>query len=501
MTSPLFPMAIKGNIHPLTDDEVYHYLLVKDGKIELCAQEIPFPKLLFLDYSNYHIFPGFIENHCHLLETGLTLIFPDLSKITKLADLLEILFTVYKNLSPFGLIFAFNFEPEKIKEKRFPNRRELDRVIDKIPVIILRRDGHSCVLNTRGLLELFPNEIPEGMELDQYRDPTGLLWGKANEIASQYFKNCLDSAAKKLAFQEGVTLAIRKGITTLVAMTREEDIEILLDLLPSFPIQVIPFPQTLNIKKVKELGLNRIGGCILIDGSFGSHTAALREDYSDQEGEKGILYFTDEELFNFQKEADKNNLQMAFHCIGDRAIEQVLRGFGLLSKDNPLRHRIEHCELVPPDLLTRMAEIKIYPSVQPAFEYFWGGEGKMYQKRLGERIKFTNPYKSFINNGLLPLGGSDSPITPLDPILGIKSAVFHPNEKERLNRKEALSLFTKWGAEGVFLEKEIGVLKETYWADFVVLKGDILKEEEGEILVVYKKGKRIFTSLYDQNPS
>jgi predicted amidohydrolase YtcJ len=333
------------------------------------------------------------------------------------------------------------------------------------------------------------------MELDRYKEPTGLLRGKANEIASQYFKNRLDSEAKRLAFEEGVSFAVKKGITTLVAMTREEDLEILLNLLPSLPIQIVIFPQTLNIKKVKEFGLNRIGGCILIDGSFGSHTAALREEYSDKEGEKGILYFSDEELFNFQKEANENNLQMAFHCIGDRAIEQVLRGFEQIIKENPLRHRIEHCELVPPDLLARLAKIKIYPSVQPAFEYFWGGEGNMYHKRLGERIRFTNPYKSFLNNGLIPLGGSDSPITPLDPILGIKSAISHPNEKERLTRNEALSLFTKWGAEGIFLEDEIGVLKRNYWADFIVLKGDILKGEEGEVLAVYKRGKRIFSSL------
>jgi len=494
MTPPLSPIAIKGKIHPLTDEEDKPYLLIKEGRIELLAPNIP-SELPVVDYSNYHIFPGFIDNHCHLLETGLTLLFPNLSGIKKLSDLFEILFSATKNLSPFGLILAFNFEPEVIKEKRFPHRLELDKVITRIPVVIFRRDGHSCVLNTRALLEIFPNEIPEGMELDRYKEPTGLLRGKANEIASQYFKNRLDSEAKRLAFQEGVSFAVKKGITTLVAMTREEDLEILLNLLPSLPIQIVIFPQTLNIKKVKEFGLNRIGGCILIDGSFGSHTAALREEYSDKEGEKGILYFSDEELFNFQKEANENNLQMAFHCIGDRAIEQVLRGFEQIIKENPLRHRIEHCELVPPDLLARLAKIKIYPSVQPAFEYFWGGEGNMYHKRLGERIRFTNPYKSFLNNGLIPLGGSDSPITPLDPILGIKSAISHPNEKERLTRNEALSLFTKWGAEGIFLEDEIGVLKRNYWADFIVLKGDILKGEEGEVLAVYKRGKRIFSSL------
>ncbi|MEO0117452.1 MAG: amidohydrolase family protein, partial [candidate division WOR-3 bacterium] len=88
------------------------------------------------------------------------------------------------------------------------------------------------------------------------------------------------------------------------------------------------------------------------------------------------------------------------------------------------------------------------------------------------------------------LGGSDSPITPLDPILGIKSAVFHPNEKERLDRKSAIYLFTKFGAYGICQEDEIGILKESYWADFIVLKENLLVKES-EIVAVYKRGKKI----------
>ncbi len=482
---------VKGNIYPLTDDEIYHYLLIKDGKVVSLAQKEFSGELPKIDYGDYLIFPGFIDNHCHLFETGLTLLFPNLRGIGNLGDLFDIISTASKRLSGLEIIIGFNFEPDEIKEKRFPTRKELDRVLFNQPVIIFRRDGHSCVLNTRGLREVFSDKIPEGMVLAEDKEPTGLLTGKANEIASSYFKNRLDDAIKKLAFQEGVALAVKKGITTLVSMTREEETPILLDLLSSFPIEVIVFCQSLNITKVKDFGLERIGGCILIDGSFASHTAALREDYADKKGERGVLYFTDEELFRFQREAERENLQMAFHAIGDRAIEQLLNGFERLNKGNPLRHRIEHCELVPPDLLARLARLKIYPSVQPAFESFWGGEGKVYHSRLGERIRFTNPYRSFLNFGLIPFGGSDAPITPIDPFLGIRSAVNHPNESERLDVKSALSLFTKWGAYGIFKEKEIGVFKKNYWADFVVLSGDLL-EEKTEVVAVYKKGEQIF---------
>ena len=41
-------------------------------------------------------------------------------------------------------------------------------------------------------------------------------------------------------------------------------------------------------------------------------------------------------------------------------------------------------------------------------ETYWGGRGKMYEQRLGENYKRTNPFKKIIDKGVVICGGSDS---------------------------------------------------------------------------------------------
>ena len=86
-----------------------------------------------------------------------------------------------------------------------------------------------------------------------------------------------------------------------------------------------PFIQTWNAKTAVGFGLKPVGGCLLIDGSFGSRTAALAADYSDATGSDGVLYVSDEQLTNFLRQANEAGLQTAVHAIGDRAVQQVMR--------------------------------------------------------------------------------------------------------------------------------------------------------------------------------
>jgi len=333
------------------------------------------------------------------------------------------------------------------------------------------------------------------MELDRYKEPTGVLRGEANEIVHKYYKKNLPSDIKIFAFREAEKNVIKNGITTLCAMVGEEEdnsYEILLENLDGFQTEIIIFPQIKDIKKVKSLGLKRIGGCILIDGSLSSYTAALSEPYNDNPNTSGILYFTDEELYKFLRDADNESLQTAVHAIGDRAIEQVVNIYEKFLKENSLRHRIEHCEVLNNELIRKIKKLNLVISCQPAFEYFWGGKGKLYEKRLGDRIKFTNPYRSLLNENIILIGGSDAPITPPNPLLGIYSALNHPNEKERINLNEAIDLFTKNGAYGVFLEDRKGEIKKGYDADLVVLEDLPVENYNIKIKAVYKKGEIIW---------
>jgi predicted amidohydrolase YtcJ len=115
----------------------------------------------------------------------------------------------------------------------------------------------------------------------------------------------------------------------------------------------------------------------------------------------------------------------------------------------------------------------------------------MYKDRLGDRWHKTNPLNKLINAGIIVAGGSDSPITPIDPLLGISSAVNHPNPAHRISPLQALEMFTKNGAYAISAENRIGQLKENYQADFVVLDQDPLENIPNQITAVYKKGKSL----------
>ena len=111
----------------------------------------------------------------------------------------------------------------------------------------------------------------------------------------------------------------------------------------------------------------------------------------------------------------------------------------------------------------------------------------MYAKRLGERWRRTNPLKTMVRMGIVVAGGSDSDVTPLDPLLGIRSAMNLPNEDERLNFNDAVKLFTYNGAYAVFREKELGDIAEGMKANFAVVSPDLK-----EVKATYFKGERVF---------
>ncbi|MFN3699832.1 MAG: amidohydrolase, partial [Dictyoglomus sp.] len=259
-----------------------------------------------------------------------------------------------------------------------------------------------------------------------------------------------------------------------------------------------------SISKVKELNLKRIGGCLLVDGSISTLTAALSEPYVGTEN-YGVLYWDLDSLINFIKTAHKEDFQIAFHAVGDRGIELILRAYKKVLKEYPKedhRHRIEHFELPTQEHIRLASELKLNLSLQPSFLYFWGGEGKLYEELLGkERAKKIIPLRSILKNKIIAGGGSDSSVTPINPLLGIYSALSHPNVEERVSLLEALRMFTYNSAYIGFLEKEKGSIEKNKDADLIVLEKDIFSIRAPEeilnisIIATISKGNFVYKKL------
>ncbi|MEO0071724.1 MAG: amidohydrolase [candidate division WOR-3 bacterium] len=468
-------------------------LVVDEGKI---AALLPLPKPLLNQTEQLYITPGFIDSHTHPLETGLALLFPDLSPAVSVAECIELLSLGLTKMPDVPLLFAFNFDPDRIKEHRYLYRRELDKVTQKKPVFVYRVDGHSAVANSSAL-DLLGEKFPSGVELDGAGKPTGVIRAPAYEALSATLKNLLPSELIREAISLTAQVAMSKGVTTIAGLVgwdglEEEKWAIIFDALGSTPIRIEPFFQTWNINISLNFGLKRVGGCLLLDGSFGSHTAALNMDYADAPGYKGELYQTEERLLTFLEEAEAKGLQTAFHAIGDRAIEQLVSCHEKVKTRSGLRHRIEHAELLNDDLIKRIAQLGLVLCVQPTFATIWGGEKGMYAQRLGERWRSSNPLRTLWDNKILIAGGSDSPITPIDPLGGIRSSLSLPNEAYRLNAQEAFALFTINAAYSLNLEEKTGQLKPGLEADFVFLNADPREVTDCQVISVYRKGRQIF---------
>jgi predicted amidohydrolase YtcJ len=240
------------------------------------------------------------------------------------------------------------------------------------------------------------------------------------------------------------------------------------------PVHVVSKTCTTNVNKAKQLGRRVFGGDIFVDGSLGSHTAALSEDYHDAAG-RGLLYLNRDQLSELFLEAAQAGLSPGVHAIGDDAIEQAIAAwekvFAKRGSFEGLRPWIDHFELARPDHIHRAARMGILLSMQPAFDHLWGGDGGMYEQRLGPaRAKTMNLFREAKRAGCTICCGSDSPVTRLSALLGIHAMVNHHIEQERFSVDEALRCYTSDAAALSFSEGRCGRLAAGLAADFTVLE-------------------------------
>jgi predicted amidohydrolase YtcJ len=269
----------------------------------------------------------------------------------------------------------------------------------------------------------------------------------------------------------------------------DRDFDVLMGHRARLPVDVVPYVATMEIPFVMDYGLPRIGGDLSLDGSIGARTAHLGEPYVDAE-DTGVAYHGDENLTEFFHNAHLAGLQVAVHAIGDAAIEQALscwdRVYGTLDSRSrrhfrARRHRIEHFEMPSRDQVERAANLGLAISVQPGFDAAWGHPGAMYERRLGtDRATGMNPFRTMLARGMAVGGGSDSPVTPLDPMAGIVAAQGHHEPFERLGREEAIRLFTRGGSLLANLEDKKGSLDPGMQADFAAYEADPFEVESVE---------------------
>jgi predicted amidohydrolase YtcJ len=231
----------------------------------------------------------------------------------------------------------------------------------------------------------------------------------------------------------------------------------------------------------------RLGGFKgFVDGSLGSSTALFFEPYADAPETAGLFvddWFPEGTLERRVAAADAAGFQLSVHAIGERANAEILDLFARVARVNGARDRrfrVEHAQHLRKSEIARFGPESVVASMQP---YHAADDGRWADKRLGpERSKDSYVFRSLLDAGARLVFGSDWPVAPLSPMLGVAAAVtrrtldgknpdgWHP--KEKISVAEALAAYTSSAAWAEFAEADKGMLAPGKLADFVVLDAD-----------------------------
>lgn len=522
---------INGKIYTVNDKQPLAEAVVTEGnKIIFVGSNIEAQKFIdtsteVIDLNGKLMLPGFIDNHVHFVKGGFYLLGIDLRPANSTAEFKSIL-KDYASKHPGKWITGGYWNHENWEVKDLPTKEMIDEVVPDQPVFVERLDGHMGVANSfalklAGITK--DTETPEGgliVKDPLTGEPTGVLKDNAMNLIYRIIPEPTDEENYE-ALLAALEEAKRLGITSVHDITfpdalkaferaRAEE-KLTCRIYTRWPIADYNYLVEKNIKAGYGDELIKMGSLkAFADGSLGSSTAWFFEKYNQDTTTFGLPMdiITDGSMEKWCLDADKNGLQLSVHAIGDRANFYMLDLFEKIEKTNPKwdrRFRIEHAQHVRFQDIPRFAELGVIASVQP---YHCIDDGVWAEKRIGpERIKYTYPFKSFLEAGVKLCFGTDWYVAPLNPLLGLYAAVTrrtlddkNPDgwiPEQKISIEDAIKCYTINSAYAAFEENIKGSIEVGKLADLIVLSDDILtidpvKIKDAEVIMTIFDGKIVF---------
>ncbi|MDO5433900.1 amidohydrolase [Eubacterium sp.] len=486
-------------------------VLIENGKITAAGRSEDVRRLAgerhinCVDLKGKTAVPGLHDCHVHVMGTGLNAIGIDLYDCASIADVLDKIRKASEDGAS-GWVYCTRLDESRLAEKRPPTAAEIDAVVPDRGVCIVDRGLHYTLVNTLAFNEIGFDGTEHGLVKDASGHVTGRLHDKANGKARSYFYEKMTDAQRADMLNHTASEAVKMGITTIHAMEggdmfSDKDIPVFLENQRHFPLDIRLYWDTENIQNILDHHLPVVGTDLLLDGSIGSRTAAFMQPYTDAPDTCGEIYFTEDFVVNHITNAHKNHLQAGFHAIGQRAVTFVL---DCLEKSLALypctghRFRIEHFGFPDVRDIERAAQLGVVISTQPSFTYLRGGPGSVYNLRLGDdRERRGYPLSAFVKAGIPVGGGSDSGVTPMDPVLGLHAAVNQSYSENSVDIQSALRMFTLDAAYCAFEEHQKGSITPGKLGDLTVLSGDPYttasdKLKDLEVCMTIKNGKIVY---------
>jgi predicted amidohydrolase YtcJ len=481
------------------------------------------PATTVIDLKGHFVMPGFNDAHMHLTNAGFKRLTVDLTGTRSLEEFRERIRKRVETAAPMEWITGSGWDETLWPVKELPSRWDIDEITTDHPVYMERIDGHVAVANTLALKlsrVTLASKDPDGGEIG--RDSTGQPDGILRETAKEMVKAVIPQPTpekRRQAIEAALQDIARSGITSVQDNSDSENGEAYWDDFRIFEqleregkltarvSEWIPFTEPVEILKQRRDAHPQTDNMLhtgmlkaYLDGSLGSHTAALLQPYSDEPANSGIPRADQATLNQMTQDRLAAGYQIGFHAIGDKAVQMGLDAFaeaekaahvkGIKARDGTenYRLRIEHAQVTNPLQVARFHELKVIASMQPSHllsDMHWA------LVRLGpSRAAHSYAWAEVLDHRVTLAFGTDYPVEPVAPFRGLYAAVTRMSEdgkqeyypEQRLTMEQAIAAYTTGSAFAEFAEMDKGTLAPGMLADFVVLDRDLTAISAAKIL-------------------
>lgn len=463
------------------------------------------PETKVIDAGHKLVLPGFNDAHVHFIQGGAQL---DQVQLTDAASPQEFTMRIAaqaKNTPKGEWILGGRWDETKWPRPKLPTKELVDAVTGATPIFVERYDGHEALANSAAMklagVDAKTADVPGGVIVrDANGNPTGVFKDAAQELIYKTVPAMSHEQRVRVA-RRALEHAASLGVTSVQHMNPEfADVAAYSELAEKGELttRIYAVPMETDWRDQAKVGIRhawgssylRLGGVKgYADGSLGSRTAYMFEPFADDPGNRGLL--SDEmhppsAMRERLMGADDAGLQIRVHAIGDRAISMMLDIFADIEKEHGYhdqRFAIEHAQHMAQKDFERFAKLHVIASMQP---YHAIDDGRWAEKRLGhDRARYSYAWRSFLDHGVTLAFGTDWPVAPLDPMLGLYAAVTRATldgknpggwiPEEKITLPEAVEAYTMGSAFAEFQEREKGSIMPGKLADMVIVSDNIFE--------------------------
>ena len=471
------------------------------------------PQTKVIDAHGASVLPGFNDSHVHFVDGSMALSQVQLGDATTREEFTRRVAAYAHTLMKGEWVLGGGWDHEKFPGATMPTREWIDAVTGDAPAWIDRYDGHMGLANSAALrlagIDRNTPDPPGGAILrDAQGNPTGALKDAAAGLVERLIPSPTEEQLTH-AIHAGLAEARRCGLTSVQDISHAEELRVYQKLLAAgeltariyaiTPIQLYEFQVRAGISAAFGNDWIRTGALKgFADGSLGSTTALFFEPYNDAPTTRGLfnaMMLPEGHMLQMAQPADAAGLQIAIHAIGDRANHEILAMYEEIARRNGpgpargRRWRIEHVQHLRPSDYEAFARLGVIASMQP---YHAIDDGRWAEKRIGhERARSSYAWRSLLDHHARLAFGTDWPVAPLDPLLGLYAAVTRATldgknpggwiPEQKITLAEAIEAYTLGSAYAEFTDDQKGSLTPGKLADIVVLDADLFRLPPAEI--------------------